>query len=90
MGVGAINLSGIIDFSEGKVKGESKRAKSLECKSYIDFDKQENQFFDNLYVEEYKTVIKLPLIRGKYKKSQMPQLRIEKFNLPKYTFLTSY
>ncbi|MHA1497443.1 MAG: hypothetical protein ACTSRT_07820 [Promethearchaeota archaeon] len=46
-----------------------------------------NCFYNNLYLEDYKVVIKIPLIKDKPKKND---LKIKKFNLAKYTYLVSY
>ncbi|MFO8019674.1 MAG: hypothetical protein R6U96_13695 [Promethearchaeia archaeon] len=59
-------------------------------KKFIDFDKRHHVFFDNLYVEDLKIVIKHPLIVGQHNKTDIPDLKVEKFNLTKYTFLTPY
>lgn len=69
---------------------EKSALKSSGFKKFIDFDKQEHIFFDNLYLEELKLVIKLPLVSGKERKAKVPEIKVEKFNLTKYTFLTSY
>ena len=54
---------------------------------FLDWDKYENCFYNNLYLEEYKIVIKIPLIIDK---PITDDLKIKKFNLTKYTYLVSY
>ena len=54
---------------------------------FIDWDKYKNCFYNNLYLEDYKFVIKIPLIKDKLRKKD---LKIKKFNLAKYTYLVSY
>ncbi|MFX1365786.1 MAG: hypothetical protein ACFFCE_02945 [Promethearchaeota archaeon] len=59
----------------------------IPIQKFIDWDKCENTFYNNLYLENYKIVIKIPLIP---KKAQKNEIKIKKFNLEKYTFLVSY
>jgi len=54
---------------------------------FLDWDKYENCFYNNLYLEDYKIVIKIPLIIDK---PITDDLKIKKFNLAKYTYLVSY
>ncbi|MBY9003078.1 MAG: hypothetical protein KGD73_03830 [Candidatus Lokiarchaeota archaeon] len=54
---------------------------------FLDWDKYKNCFYNNLYLEDYKVVIKIPLIKDKPRKDD---LKIKKFNLAKYTYLVSY
>ena len=59
----------------------------LTISMFIDWDKYKNCFYNNLYLEDYKIVIKIPLIKDKPKWND---LKIKKFNLAKYTYLISY
>jgi len=55
---------------------------------FIDFDKHKEIFYDNLYIDEYKIVVKIPLIKRKdrlYKK-----IKLAEFDLGRYTYLLSY
>ena len=52
---------------------------------YIDFDKNNDIFYYNLYSKKDKFVIKIPIYRSKNKKEK--EVKIEKFDLTKYTFL---
>lgn len=54
---------------------------------FLDWDKYKNRFYNNLYLEDYKVVIKIPLLNDK---SINDDLKIKKFNLAKYTYLVSY
>ncbi|MFX0034576.1 MAG: hypothetical protein ACFE9I_02910 [Candidatus Hermodarchaeota archaeon] len=54
---------------------------------FIDWDKFENVFYNNFYLDKYKIVIKMPLVPRKDLKDE---IKIRKFNLEKYTFLISY
>ena len=55
--------------------------------NFIDFDKYERIFYNNLYLDDYKIVIKMPLIK---KENSQEDIKIEKFDLAKYTYLLSY
>ena len=55
---------------------------------FIDFDKSKEIFYDNLYIDDYKIVVKIPLIKKRdrfYKK-----IKIKEFDLGRYTYLLSY
>lgn len=54
-------------------------------KQFLDYDKNKTKFFLNLFLEESKLVVKIPIIE-KSKKKNYP--KIEQFNLTKYTYLT--
>ncbi|MHA1491752.1 MAG: hypothetical protein ACTSRI_19115 [Promethearchaeota archaeon] len=54
---------------------------------FIDFDKDKNIFYNNIYLEDFKFVIKIPLLE---KASTRKDIKIKKFDLTKYTFLLSY
>lgn len=59
----------------------------ISIQKFIDWDKFENVFYNNLYLENYKIVIKIPLAPRKEPKNE---IKIRKFSLEKYTFLISY
>jgi len=63
------------------------RNKDVSFTMFLDWDKYKNQFYNNLYLDEYKLVIKMPLLSEKKNKGQ---LKIKKFNLTRYTYLVSY
>ncbi len=52
---------------------------------FLDFNKDQREFCDNLFLEEEKIVVKMPL-----KKNETLEVRIERFDLSKYTYLLSY
>jgi len=54
---------------------------------YIDFDKQQKEIFDNLYLSDLKIVVKCPL---KKEQNHDAYLRFEKFNLSDSIFLFTY
>ena len=54
---------------------------------FLDFDKNKNVFYDNMYLDDYKIVVKLPLSE---KQRAEQELKINRFDLTKYTFLLSY
>lgn len=56
-------------------------------KRFIDFDKDANIFYNNLYLNDFKIVIKIPLIE---KESSQPEIKIEKFSVGNNIYLTSY
>ena len=56
-------------------------------KKYLDWDKFENKFYNNLYLDDFKIVVKIPLIK---RKDIEEDIKIKKFDLEKYTFLISY
>lgn len=60
---------------------------SINVIKFIDFDKQERIFFNNLYLKKFDFVVRMPLVEDKKLKED---IRIEKFNLAKYTYLLSY
>ena len=54
---------------------------------FLDFDKNKEIFYDNIYLDNYRIVVKVPLT-DKQKAEQ--DMKINKFDLTKYTFLLSY
>ena len=61
--------------------------KHLTMSMYIDWDKYKNCFCVNLFLKDYKIVVKMPLISQKKPKKD---IKIKKFNLTKYIYLTSF
>lgn len=55
---------------------------------FIDFDKYKEIFYDNLYIDDYKIVVKVPLIKKKDR--QYKKIKITEFDLGRYTYLLSY
>ena len=56
-------------------------------KRFIDFDKDTNILYNNLYLNNFKIVIKIPLDE---KETSQPKIKIEKFSLVNDIYLTSY
>ena len=56
-------------------------------KRFIDFDKDTNILYNNIYLNNFKIVIKIPLDE---KENSQPEIKIEKFNLVNDIYLTSY
>jgi len=56
-------------------------------KKFLDFDKYKKIIYNNLYLDDFHIVIKMCLITNNYPNEE---LRIEKFDLTKYSFLLSY
>jgi len=65
----------------------SLKKKGLAITMFIDWDKYKNMFYNNIYLDDYKMVIKMPLIQSKKRKKD---IKIKKFDLTKYTYLCSY
>ena len=59
----------------------------LTISKFLDFDKHENVFYDNIYLDDYKIVVKVPLMKSRKK---LKDFKINKFDLTKYTYLLSY
>ena len=59
----------------------------ISIQKFIDWDKFENVFYNNLYLENYKIVVKIPFVPRKEPKNE---IKIKKFDLENYTFLISY
>ena len=59
----------------------------ISIQKFIDWDKFENIFYNNFYLDNYKIVIKIPLLP---KEETEDEIKVKKFNLEKYTFLISY
>ena len=54
---------------------------------FIDWDKYKNRFYNNLYLEDCKFVVKMPLIQNEQVDLE---IKIKKFDLTEYTYLISY
>ena len=67
---------------------QSMKKEDFTTSKFIDFDKSKEIFYDNLYIDDYKIVVKMPLIKKRdrfYKK-----IKIKEFDLGRYTYLLSY
>ena len=56
---------------------------------FVDFNKSERIFYNNLYLNEYNVVIKIPLYLSN-KKRLIHDIKIEKFNLANSIYFFSY
>lgn len=65
------------------------RNEDLEARKFIDYDKGKKIFYDNLYLDEFKIVVKIPL-SCKSKRKKKDDMKVKKFNLERYTYLLSY
>lgn len=54
---------------------------------FIDFDKSVRIFYDNLYLNDEKLVVKIPL---HFKEVAKKRVKVDVFDLTKYTYLLSY
>jgi hypothetical protein len=73
---------------EGLIYVKKNTSKTIKfIKKFIDFDKNRKIFYNNLYLNDCKIVIKMPLIE---KERSNKDIEVEKFDLVKYTFLLSY
>jgi hypothetical protein len=67
------------------------KEKNLEISRFIDLDKNKNRFYNNIYLENFDLVIKMPISKNTTKNSNAPQeIKIEKFDLTKYIYLVDY
>ena len=61
---------------------------SISVSMFLDWCKYKNIFYNNMYLEEYDWVIKMPLIpQGS---ETQDNIKLKKFDLTKYTYLLSY
>jgi len=56
-------------------------------KRFIDFNKDTNLFYNNFYLNDFKIIIKIPLIE---KENSQLEIEIEKFSIVNDIYLTSY
>ena len=63
--------------------------KSQLSNKFLDFDKNSKIFYNNIYLEDLKIVIKMPLASLR-KDQNSRDIKIEKFDLCKYTYLLAY
>ena len=56
----------------------------------MDFDKDNNIFYNNIYLDEYKIVVKMPLSKKKSSQEVKEDITIEKFDITKYVYLLAY
>ncbi len=56
---------------------------------FLDWCKYKNIFYNNLYLEDYDWVIKMPII-PQGSETQNNKIKLKKFDLTKYVYLISY
>ena len=59
---------------------------------FLDYDRYENVFYSNLYLDDYKLVVKTPIVKGSIV-PEMPDVNniiVEQFELTKYVYLTAH
>lgn len=54
---------------------------------FLDFDKNAEIFYSNLYLDDYKIVVKVPITNNRKAKKEV---KIDRFDLGKYTYLCAY
>lgn len=55
--------------------------------SFIDFDHREKILYDNIYFNDSKIVVKVPVYG---KETNQKPIKMEEFDLSKYTYLLAY
>ncbi len=66
----------------------SLKNENVSISRFLDWCKYKNIFYNNLYLEDYDWVIKMPLIpQGS---ETQKEIKLKKFNLTQYTYLLSY
>ena len=66
----------------------SLKKESMSVSMFLDWCKYKNIFYNNLYLEDYDWVIKIPLIPQGLENQD--DIKLKKFDLTKYTYLLSY
>ena len=62
----------------------------LRFSKFIDFDKNKSIFYNNIYLDEYKIVVKMPLTKKEPSQEVKEDIKIEKFDITKYIYLLAY
>ena len=66
----------------------SLKSESISTSMFLDWCKYKNIFYNNLYLEDYDWVIKMPIMpQGSETQNE---IKLKKFNLTRYTYLLSY
>jgi hypothetical protein len=68
---------------------EPLKKEDIDISKFIDLDKKNEVFYDNIYLKNEKLVIKIPLPSPDSQISEK-KIKIEPFDLPKYTYLLDY
>ena len=75
-------------FNPNNIKG-SVRTLDNQLNKFVDFSKNNEVYYDNLYLSDVKFVIKMPLTDLK-KEILIDNIRIEEFNLANSIFIFNY
>ncbi|MEJ2248717.1 MAG: hypothetical protein P8Y97_03545 [Candidatus Lokiarchaeota archaeon] len=71
------------------MNGALRENKKEDISQFIDFDKKAMTFYENLYLRDQNVVVKIPIESQPEYKIPPEDLKIEKFDIVKYTYLTS-
>jgi len=74
----------IIMYSPRK---QDKNKKKDQIKWFIDLDHKDEILYNNLYLNDSRILIKIPLVS---KEGDHPEIRIQKFSITNIAYLTSY
>ena len=66
---------------------EERNYEEFLTKRFLEYDKNDNQIFDNLYLDDYKIIVKVTIPQNSNLKDAV---KFERFNLSNKVFLTSY
>ena len=66
----------------------SLKNENISVSMFLDWCKYKNIFYNNLYLEDYDWVIKMPLIP--HGSGNQKDIKLKKFDLTQYTYLISY
>ena len=67
----------------------SLKNENVSASRFLDWCKYKNIFYNNLYLEDYDWVIKMPII-PQGSETQNNKIKLKKFDLTKYVYLISY
>jgi hypothetical protein len=59
----------------------------FKLRMFIDYDKEKEKFFNNIYIENYRVVLKMPFIQNE---DQQKNIKIDKFNLNDFIYICDY
>lgn len=73
-----------------EILSQKAKNRAFSTSKFIDFDKEHRIFYNNLYLEDFKIVVKMPFAFKDGEDLDKRNLKIDKFNLGKYTYILSY
>lgn len=69
----------------------SLKKREFKVSKFIDLDKDKTYIYNNLYIDNFDIVIKLPIsIHNSEEFVSKEEIRIEKFDLTEYIYLLNY